>query len=163
MSIFKEARTLYFGVLIVLILGIDQLTKTLVRNTMYVGESIFPGSPVRLTYIQNTGSAFGLFQDQTLILTIVAGLGILFICCFFFRGSATSTLIMLSLSMQLSGAIGNLIDRIAYGYVVDFVDFRVWPIFNVADSSITLGFLLLAFILLLGKDTKRIKNEASAK
>ena len=72
----------------------------------------------------------------------------------FFRSGGTSNLLAISLTMQLGGAIGNLIDRIAYGYVVDFVDFRFWPVFNVADSSITIGFVALAVALLFGKDSK---------
>ena len=63
--------------------------------------------------------------------------------------------------MQLAGAIGNLIDRIAYGYVVDFVDFRFWPVFNVADSSITIGFIILAVALLFGRDSREKVSDGS--
>ncbi len=152
--IFRERRNLYLLAFWMLILGADQATKALVRTRMSVGESIPEDSPVRLTYVQNTGSAFGLFANQTLALTIAAAVGVVVIAIIFFRGGGASNLLAVSLIMQLAGAIGNLIDRIAYGYVVDFVDFRVWPVFNVADSSITIGFITLAVALLFGKDSR---------
>ena len=136
------------------ILAMDQATKALVKNLMMVGESIPANGPVRLTYIQNTGSAFGLFTNQTFALTIAAAVGVVIIAIVFFKSGGASKLLAISLTMQMAGAIGNLIDRVAYGYVVDFVDFRVWPVFNVADSSITIGFVLLAIALLFSKDSK---------
>ncbi len=160
-SVIKEGRNRYLAAVGLLILGADQLTKFLVKSNMVVGQSVPEDSPVRLHYIQNTGSAFGLFANQTIILTIAAALGILVIGFFFFRGSGATTLFGLSLILQLSGAIGNIIDRVAYGYVIDFIDFRIWPIFNVADSSITIGFLLLAVVLILGKDKKGRAGDAS--
>ena len=160
-SVINEARTRYLAVAGLLVLGADQLTKFFVKSNMVVGQSVPEDSPVRLTYIQNTGSAFGLFANQTIILTIAAALGILVIGFFFFRGSGASTLFGLSLVLQLSGAVGNIIDRVAYGHVIDFIDFRVWPIFNVADSSITIGFLLLAVVLILGKDQRERVEDAS--
>ena len=153
-EIFRERRNLYLLALWLSILGADQTTKALVKNLMSVGESIPVNSPVRLTYVQNTGSAFGLFTNQTFALTIAAAVGIVVIAFVFFRSGRASNLLAISLTMQMGGAIGNLIDRIAYGYVVDFVDFRFWPVFNVADSSITIGFVILAVALLFGKDSK---------
>ena len=153
-GIFRERRNLYLLALWLSILGMDQATKALVKNLMSVGESIPADTPVRLTYVQNTGSAFGLFPNQTFALTIAAVVGVVVIAFVFFRSGGTSNLLAISLTMQLGGAIGNLIDRIAYGYVVDFVDFRFWPVFNVADSSITIGFVVLAVALLFGKDSK---------
>ncbi|MFQ5933912.1 MAG: signal peptidase II, partial [Dehalococcoidia bacterium] len=108
------------------------------------------------------GSAFGLFTNQTLILTIAAVIGVGFIAFFLIRGSGNSVLLSISLALQLGGAIGNIIDRVAYGHVIDFVDLRVWPIFNVADSSITIGVLLLAWVLLIGGDKKRGARDVSS-
>ena len=150
----KQRRTLYLFAFWAFILAFDQITKAVVRNTMYVGESIPADAPVRLTYVRNTGSAFGLFPNQTLILTIAAAVGVIVIAFVLVREGRASNLLATSLTMQLAGAIGNLIDRILYGYVVDFVDFRFWPVFNVADSSITIGFLLLAVALLFSRDSK---------
>ena len=160
-GIFRERRNLYLLALWLSILGMDQATKALVKNLMVVGEHIPVNSPVRLTYVQNTGSAFGLFTNQTFALTIAAAVGVVIIAFVFFRSGGTSNLLAISLTMQLGGAIGNLIDRIAYGYVVDFVDFRFWPVFNVADSSITIGFVILAVALLFGKDSKDKASDGS--
>ena len=151
---FKQRRNLYLLAFWVLILAFDQITKAVIRATMSVGESVPPDAPVRLTYVRNTGSAFGLFPNQTLILTIAAAVGVIVIAFVLVREGRASNLLATSLTMQLAGAIGNLIDRISYGYVVDFVDFRFWPVFNVADSSITIGFLLLAVALLFSRDSK---------
>ena len=150
----RQRRTLYLLSFWAFILAFDQITKAVVRNTMYVGESIPADAPVRLTYVRNTGSAFGLFPNQTLVLTIAAAVGVIVIAYVLLRQGKASNLLAISLTMQLAGAIGNLIDRISYGYVVDFVDFRFWPVFNVADSSITIGFLLLAVALLFSRDSK---------
>ena len=160
-GIFRERRNLYLLALWLSILGMDQATKALVKNLMVVGEHIPVNSPVRLTYVQNTGSAFGLFTNQTFALTIAAAVGVVIIAFVFFRSGRASNLLAISLTMQMGGAIGNLIDRIAYGYVVDFVDFRVWPVFNVADSSITIGFVILAVALLFGKDSKDKASDGS--
>lgn len=160
-SALKQRRTLYLFAFWALILAFDQVTKTLVRNTMYVGESIPPDAPVRLTYVRNTGSAFGLFPNQTTVLTVAAAVGVIVIAYVLLRQGKTSNLLAISLTMQLAGAIGNLIDRISYGYVVDFVDFRFWPVFNVADSSITIGFLLLAVALLFSRGSKEKVTDGS--
>ena len=148
-------------VLVLPVLGADQLTKYLVRSYMEVGQSIPGDGFIRLTYIRNTGSAFGLFPNQTLILTIAAVVGVGIIGYFLIKGAGTNSLLGLSLTFQLGGAIGNVIDRVAFGYVIDFVDLRIWPIFNVADSSITIGFLLLAWVLLTGKDKKGRARDVS--
>ena len=144
-----------------MILGVDQLTKFIVRTYMEVGESIPEDGIIRLTYIQNTGSAFGLFSNQTLFLTIAAAIGIGFIGYFFIKGAGFSRVLSLSLALPMGGALGNIIDRVTFGHVIDFIDLRVWPIFNVADSSITIGFLLLGWVLLTGKDKKGRTEDAS--
>lgn len=160
-GIYSQRRYQYLLVLWLLILAADQATKAIVRANMTVGQSIPADTPVRLTYVQNTGSAFGLFTNQTLFLTIAAAVGVVIIAFIFFRSGGTSKLLATSLAMQLAGAIGNLIDRIAYGYVVDFVDFRFWPVFNVADSSITIGFIILAVALLFGRDSREKVSDGS--
>ena len=156
------SRELLLVFLSLSILGADQLTKYFVRTYMHVGQSIPEDAPIQLTYIQNRGSAFGLFPNQTFALTIVAVLGVGFIAYFLLRGDKSSFLLSISLSLQLGGAIGNIVDRIAYGYVIDFINFNIWPIFNVADTSISLGFLLLAWVMLTHRDKKQKPKDASA-
>ncbi len=157
----RRSRDLFFLSLGLVVLGVDQLTKFFIRTYMEVGESIPEDGIVRLTYIRNTGSAFGLLSNQTLFLTIAAAIGICIIGYFFIKEAGFSRILSLSLALQLGGALGNIIDRIIFGYVIDFVDLRVWPIFNVADSSITIGFLLLGWVLLMGKGKKGRAKDAS--
>ncbi len=148
----RWGREALFIATVLSIFGLDQLTKFLVRSYMTVGESVPDGSPIRLTYIKNTGGAFGLFPNQTLFLVIVGALGVAIILYFYRKQSLSSPLLRLSLALQLGGAFGNLLDRIRLGHVTDFVDLRVWPIFNLADTSIVIGVFMLIFYLTLRKD-----------
>ncbi len=132
----------------------DQLSKLWIRSSLAVGESIPETGFFRLTRIQNTGAAFGLFQDHSLILAIIAIIGsvvILFLVFFMpHRFYILNTLLgKLSLGLILGGTVGNLIDRLRYGgYVTDFIDFSFWPAFNIADSSVVVGAFLLAYSLI---------------
>ena len=130
------------------LVALDQLTKAIVTSTLSLGQSWLASSPVRITYVRNSGSAFGLFHNQTLPLIIASFLAIGFILYYFRKTSRSPALIIIALGMQLGGAIGNLADRIRLGYVVDFIDFRVWPVFNAADSSISISIVMLAVYLL---------------
>lgn len=129
----------------------DQVTKYLVRENMAIGESWPAEGFFRLTHGTNTGSAFGLFQDQTVILTIASVFAIGFIVYFYRSHSDRSSMTKLTVGLLLGGAVGNLIDRLIAGRVTDFIDVGPWPIFNLADSSITVGItLLIASLVLTG-------------
>jgi signal peptidase II len=103
---------------------------------------------VQLSFVRNTGSAFGLFQGQGSILTVLVFAALGFLAVFFYRNARRDPLIALALGLQIGGAIGNLIDRIRHDYVVDFVDVGRFPTFNLADSAITVGTVLLVYALL---------------
>ena len=139
------------GLLLAIILAVgllDQSTKFLVQRFMQFGESIPADGFVRLTYVVNPGAAFGLFQGQSLFLTVGSFLGIGVLVLFYYRAPFPGPLLRLSLGLQLGGAVGNLLDRLRLGEVVDFVDVGPWPIFNVADSAIVVGIgLLMALVL----------------
>jgi signal peptidase II len=146
-----------------LVLLLDQITKALISGGMTLGTNI----PVvegfaRLRYTHNTGAAFGLFADSTSVLSIVSPLVIIGILVAFVRVGDQSTLSVLSAGLIVGGAIGNLADRIRLGYVVDFVEVYgphlkindtvyTFPVFNVADSAITIGVILILAGLLFGK------------
>ena len=100
----------------------------------------------RITHTQNTGSAFGLFPDQNTALILVAFLGITILALLYRNLRPTTNLLRLSLGLQMGGAAGNLLDRLLQGHVTDFVDIGPWPVFNVADSSIVIGLLLLFWL-----------------
>ena len=122
----------------------DQLTKYLVAASFAPGDSLPLLRPIlHLTYVQNTGAAFGLFKDQQ---ALFIGMSLLVIAWLIRESVARppkNSLVMWSYALILGGAAGNLIDRLRFGYVVDFLDLRVWPVFNIGDSAITLGVTLL--------------------
>lgn len=136
-----------------LVLAADQLSKTWLRSNLATGESLPETGLFRLTHVQNTGAAFGLFQDQTFPLTIVAIVGIVVLLLFALLFSRrfpflASRLGKLALGLVLGGTVGNLADRLNLGYVTDFIDIGIWPAFNVADSAIVVGVILFAYSLL---------------
>ena len=134
------------------VLALDQLTKWLITSNMAAGESIPAEGFIRLTYVRNTGVAFGLFQDQGIILAIVPFLAVAAMI-WLYRSSPMPPIFMrAALGLQMGGAIGNLIDRLRLGFVVDFVDVGPWPVFNVADSSIVVGIAVLAWYFGTGRD-----------
>ena len=127
----------------------DQATKYIVKANLDLYESWPREGLVRITYGTNSGTAFGLFPDQTLVLIVTSLLAIGFIYYFYRSHALPSRVLRLAIGLQLGGAFGNLIDRIRLGSVVDFIDIGWWPIFNVADSSIVTGIGLLALIIFL--------------
>ncbi|MDX9799687.1 MAG: signal peptidase II [Bacteroidales bacterium] len=146
------------GVLLVILT--DQISKVWVSSNMELGESIpIINRVFHITYIQNPGSAFGLlkFSNKTFI---IIGLIIILVGIFFLLRLAKShKLVFFSFILLLGGSLGNLIDRLRVGSVIDFLDFRIWPIFNVADSSLNIGiFLLIIHFLFQQEDSKDKKK-----
>jgi signal peptidase II len=145
-------RRLTRGLLLIgiaaLVIGLDQLTKWLVRTNMALGESIPSEGFVRLTYTTNTGGAFGIFSSQTFLLAIVAIISVLVFLIYLRYIPLESTLLKVGLGIDLGGAVGNLIDRLRFRNVTDFIDIGPWPVFNVADMSIVVGTIIIAYYLL---------------
>ena len=131
--------------------GLDRATKFVVTYTMELGESVPAEGFFRITYIYNTGSAFGLFRGQNTPLIVVSFVGIAVLTWFYRTQARPGSLLRASLGLQIAGAMGNLTDRLTVGQVVDFIDVGPWPIFNVADSSIVTGVLLLGWAILTSK------------
>ena len=152
--------------LLVPLLGVivlDQATKQIVKSNLDLYEAWPTEGFFRIVYRTNSGSAFGLFPGQTvtLILLSVFAIGFLF---YFYRTRALSyPMLRLAIGLQLGGAIGNLIDRLRHGAVVDFIDVGPWPTFNVADSSIVVGIFLLAVMLAFSGAAKGGGREAAEK
>ncbi len=131
----------------------DQLSKAWIRANIPEGGALFEAGIFRITNLQNTGAAFGLFQGQSLILTIIALAGIILVLAYAFViyrrfPVFTGKLGYFALGLILGGTAGNAIDRILRGYVTDFIDFTFWPAFNVADSAVTVSVIMLAYCLL---------------
>lgn len=117
----------------------DQLTKffvsSYVSNTILIIKGIF-----NLSYIKNAGAGFGILQNQQPILIFVS-VFVVGLILFYYDRIPNNKMVQICMGLLLGGTIGNLIDRIRLGYVVDFIDFRIWPAFNIADSAITIGAL----------------------
>jgi len=126
------------------ILLLDRLTKAWVRHHFTLGESRRVATWFYLTYVQNTGTAFGFFQGNNKALAMLALL-ILAAVLYSARGLSERGGLWgaLGVALILGGAVGNVIDRIHFGRVIDFLDFRVWPVFNIADSAISIGTLFI--------------------
>ena len=127
-----------------MVIAADFYTKYLVYTRMALHETIeLPVKFIQLTYVQNFGGAFGIFQHQKLFFIIAAFVAVTCVLYFFEDIKELGKLSFVSASLIFGGAIGNLIDRIRFGYVVDFLDLRWWPVFNVADIALTVGVALL--------------------
>jgi signal peptidase II len=154
---------LVLGGLALSIVILDQWTKALIRNTIPLNATVSIAAwldpYLRLTHIQNAGAAFGLGQGLGRVLIYVSFAAILLIVIYFRRVAERSWLLRIALGLQLGGAIGNLIDRLTRGGVTDFVNPGWFPIFNVADSGITVGTILLCiFALFLDSEAKRPRD-----
>ena len=130
----------------------DQISKTIITSTLARGESWPDEGFFRATYVHNSGTAFGLFQGQGFILTIISFVAVGALIFFFRRGGIHSIIVRIAVGMMIGGAIGNLLDRVRLGFVVDFIDVGPWPIFNMADSFITVGIATLAVMTMLFPD-----------
>jgi signal peptidase II len=123
----------------------DRLAKIAIVNFFKAGESLPVFPPVfHLTYVQNTGAAFGLFKGYVWVFLVVSVLVSIWLLIEIYSKEKRDFIYECSIALILGGAVGNLIDRATLGFVIDFLDFRVWPVFNVADSCITIG---VTFIL----------------
>jgi signal peptidase II len=170
-----------YWILLVFCLGIlllDQWTKSMVvqKLPVYQRLEVIQGF-FNLTHVRNTGGAFGIFGGErgglgSILFVVVSLIAIGAIVFLFLKIKESEKTLALSFSLILSGAVGNLIDRLRYGEVVDFLDFHLstyhWPAFNVADSAICIGIGLMALELLKGDRKKSTKpqinsNESNSK
>ena len=141
-----------------IVIGIDRLSKYYVETHMSLGMSI----PVirdlfHITYIINPGAAFGILEYQTGFFIVVSVIMIAAAIWYVPRIPARYRLLRFGIGIQAGGAIGNLIDRIRYGGVVDFLDFRIWPVFNVADMAIVggVGCILVTLLYVMRKEEEK--------
>ena len=154
------------------IVALDQVAKALVDRYMDLHEShtIVEGL-ARLTYVQNRGAAFGILSDadlpyQSVLFSIVSIIALGAIAVYAWRLPITSRLPQTALALIMGGAVGNLLDRMRLGYVIDYVDVywgrHHWPAFNVADSAISIGVVLLVLDILRNPQSEAAKPEMTA-
>jgi signal peptidase II len=135
-----------------LVIVLDQLSKLLIEAALPLNQTWAPipalATYFRITHVSNTGIAFGLFPAGSLFFAFMAIVVTLAIITYNYILPGGQTLFRLALGLQLGGALGNLIDRVRLGHVTDFLDFGPWPVFNVADTSIVAGVVILGWLML---------------
>lgn len=148
----------------------DQATKLLVINFLDREEplEIIP-NVFRFTYVENRGAAFGMLDDKRWVFMIISTIAIIGLLIYLLKFSGNNKLLNIGLSLVIGGGIGNMIDRVAYGYVVDFLDFCAFPkvwmwVFNVADSCVCIGAGLIALYLIIDivKEAKKGKQTTTS-
>src|SRR3954465_4918730 len=146
-----------FFLVAAVVVAFDQLTKAIIRAELELGES-WPNDDwlVHIRHLSNTGAAFGMLQDAGVFLTVTAVMAIGAIVFYYLFPPFENGLLRAALGLELGGAAGNLVDRIRFGEVTDFIQFPHYPAFNVADSSITIGLVVIVgfFMLIEGREKK---------
>jgi signal peptidase II len=146
-----RANLVLFG-LAALIIALDQASKVWIRQTLLPYQSTMPirwlEPYVVFTHVENPGAAFGMGQGLGTVFVFAAFFAVALIVLYFRRFVHESRLLGIALGLQLGGAVGNLIDRLTIGAVTDFINLGWFPVFNVADSAITVGSILLAYYAL---------------
>ena len=135
-----------------LVFLLDRITKIAAASGISHGQSIkvLPNI-LHFTLVFNNGTAFGLLKGQNSVLAIFSVLAIVFIVIYVITHKALTSPLSFALGLILGGALGNLFDRVKFNCVIDFIDFRIWPVFNVADSAITVGMIFLGWCILRQK------------
>jgi len=145
-------------------IALDQWTKWLVRTNIEFGGQWLPDalmwlSPyARIVHWSNSGAAFGMFQDGNLVFTVLAFVVIGAILYYYPQVENDDWTLKLAMGLQLGGAAGNLIDRLLAGQVTDFISVSVFPVFNIADASITVGVLVLLLGVWIKERQEKLKN-----
>lgn len=157
---------MWITILMSVVFLLDQVTKYAIKHSMELGESIpVSGDFLKITYIENPGIAFGLQIGNHLIFTILTVMVSLGIGIYLFTHRNESNCVKIGLALILGGAFGNLIDRILYTRVVDFIDIGIrsfrWPVFNIADSAVVIGMVML-FIKIFILDSKKEEEKQEA-
>lgn len=136
-----------------LVVLIDQATKAMAAVKLSPGIPVpVAGNLLSFTLVENTGAGFGLLKNQVFILVLISATAIFFTVFYMLKKRPGY---YFPFALIVGGAAGNLIDRIRFGHVIDFIDLHWWPVFNVADSCITVGSVILFFVILRGKHASR--------
>lgn len=149
-----------------IVLALDLLSKRIVLDRLgpegdHDVVTVVPGV-LRLIFVRNTGSAFGLFQGSSEIIKVLAVVAVTILGIYYARAAARDALLAVALGLQIGGAFGNIIDRFRYGYVIDWIDLPRFPTFNLADTGITIGVVLLIYCLLFrDPDRHAVRHSAS--
>jgi signal peptidase II len=138
-------RLQWLGLTLVAVAAVlaDQVTKHIVSSTLALDDQIHVLGPFSIHHVQNSGIAFGLFSSATSAVTVVTAGAVAWMLWFFARSGSRHPVLPAALGLLIGGSLSNLVDRIRLGHVTDFIDFRYWPAFNLADTFIVVGVAML--------------------
>ena len=142
------------------IILLDQIVKLIVRSSMYIGQSIPVIKDIfHITYVQNRGAAFNMLDGKSLVLILVPAIAIAIGVWYMEKHLEEHWTLLVSLVLVIAGGIGNLIDRCFMGFVTDMFDFRIWPVFNIADIAVCVGAGLLILYTFAFYEEKEIEED----
>lgn len=147
-----------------LLIVIDQIVKILVINKMALQQSItIINNFFNITYVRNTGAAWSILSGNVLLLIMISVLALITIYYYLIKDKDLNKIDIVSYSMLIGGIIGNLIDRIVHGYVIDYLDFKIFnynfPIFNIADTLIVISIIIIGISLIVGEYREQNRNK----
>jgi len=125
----------------------DQLTKHIVSSRLALDDQVRVLGPLSIHHVQNSGIAFGLFAGATSLVTALTALAVGWMLVFFARSGSRHPVLPVALGLLIGGSVSNLVDRVRLGHVTDFLDFKFWPAFNLADTFIVVGVAILLLTL----------------
>ena len=137
------AQWLALGTIVFAAIAADQLTKYIVASQLQLDDGVHVLGPFWIHHVQNSGIAFGLFSSATAVVIVFTAIAVGWMLVFFARSGARHPILPVALGLVIGGSTSNLLDRVRLGYVTDFLDLRYWPAFNLADSFIVIGVLVL--------------------
>jgi signal peptidase II len=137
-----------FALAALVILALDQLTKHVIVESMRLGQAFPVLGLFDIHHVRNQGAAFGIMPSAGALFIVVAVMVLAGVAIYWRHIERTDTVTKIALGFVTGGTVGNLIDRLRFGYVIDFIDLRWWPVFNVADSAICVGVALLMYKIL---------------
>ncbi len=140
----------------------DQATKEIVASQLDYGEQVQIAGPLSLHHVQNSGIAFGLFQNSTVVVTLLTAVAVAWMVWYFARSGARHPVLPVALGLLIGGSVSNLADRLRLGHVTDFIDVSRWPAFNLADTFICVGVaILLVTLLHADREPRRARGSRS--
>jgi signal peptidase II len=155
----SRVQWLALGAIALAAIVADQVTKHVVATNLRLGEGLHVVGPFTIRHVQNSGIAFGLFSNATAVVIVVTAIAIGWMLVYFARSGARHPVLPVALGLVIGGSVSNLADRVRLGFVTDFLDFRYWPAFNLADSSIVIGVgILLAALVLAEREPRASKR-----
>jgi signal peptidase II len=148
------------GLVALAAVGADQATKVLVSSQLALGDEVDVAGPLSIHHVQNSGIAFGLFSSATTLVIALTAVAVAWMLAFFARSGARHPVLPVGLGLVVGGSVSNLADRVRLGHVTDFLDVRFWPAFNLADTFIVVGVVVLLGALLAAERAPRRARSA---